>query len=216
MNLMDYSKYFATGWATDDDTKIKIRFNVDDSKIPDAYNKIEEAMVGMRDYRNDVLDLAEGSHENRCEVLDNYELSYEQKDLVLDALEFLDSKTRKLIPEPICCWSNPPYTIVKFSDGRKIVSCCHEGDTYDFFTGFLICCVKAVKSSSEWERKFEACKNNASFKRDTREAKKRFRKEAKAREAEALKEEFQFKVQREIERRRIQKEADKRMKEENE
>lgn len=47
---------------------------------------------------------------------------------------------------------NNPATIVMWTDGTKTVIKCHEEDTYDEVTGFLLCCMKKFLSGSSYSK----------------------------------------------------------------
>jgi len=73
--------------------------------------------------------------------------------------------------EPVATWSNPPYTIVQFSDDEKVVVKCEDGKPYDFYSGFCIALAKKLYGGATGiEKVFEQCQHDAHWKSHAREA----------------------------------------------
>lgn len=114
---------------------------------------------------------------------------------------------KKVMPNPKRCWSNPPYTIVEFEDGDKVVAKC-DNDAYDYFTGFMVCVAKKMfKTTTNAKDMFESCNANAQSRKRWREAERKHIKEIRQKEHERKKAEHKRRVQAELEQIRIKHEA---------
>jgi hypothetical protein len=73
--------------------------------------------------------------------------------------------------EPVATWSNPPYTIVQFSDDEKVVVKCEDGKPYDFYSGFCIALAKKFYGGATGiEKVFEKCQRDAHWKSRARKS----------------------------------------------
>ena len=58
-------------------------------------------------------------------------------------------------PTPVKCIMNDPATVLFFSDGKKVVSKAHGGDTYDPLFGIMACALRKTSNNREridnWE-----------------------------------------------------------------
>lgn len=114
---------------------------------------------------------------------------------------------KKTMPNPKRCWSNPPYTIVEFEDGDKVVAKC-DNNAYDYFTGFMVCVAKKMfKTTTNAKDMFESCNANAQSRKRWREAERKHIKEIRQKEHERKKAEHKRRVQAELEQIRIKHEA---------
>ena len=115
----------------------------------------------------------------------DYELVFAKRDIneLIEYFDKYDIEFNLTNCEPVATWSNPPYTIVQFSDDEKVIVKCEEGKPYDFYSGFCIALAKKLYGGATGiEKVFEQCQRDAHWKSRAREVLNKRAKAIKQRE----------------------------------